>query len=881
MSTNETIDAIDFIECESERLDAPGAIQPFGFLLAFDRGTLRLTHASSSAFEALGPRKADWLGENLKEVLTFLGVDAKAVSHCFEISRKQGLMQPLTLAVHGRYADMVSAGPQHLLFERRISDFEISTQSALDEWKAALDLNLHEVEASTFEIAQKVSSQIRELIGFDRVMIYRFEADWSGEVIADSYEPDMPSYLGLHFPATDIPSQARKLYLTCRIREIADTSAPAISIEPKCRADDSAPLDLSPSVLRAISPYHLRYMQNLGIVSTLVLSLVADGKLWGLIACHHRRRRVLPLDLRNAASYAAERLSERLESIIYEKLHKSDEIVRGFIELIGNASKDDRDGIRPMLENAIIAADADGAVLISGENIVAMGATPKLDGVIQIVDKLPPHEEPFLLETPPALLYGCFGNSKGLAAVSLPTPQRSMLLLFREEFVRSVSWGGDPRRAAERDESTGKLSPRKSFAVWMETVRGRSKPWGLNAVKFLSAIVKSAIAKEISEKLASLENSNLFQEFSDIASIRLLLDGIPDPVILVRTAVDNVPVSMGANAQFRRAYLDNDETVEGRKLQSLLSHIRLSLPYEKIDQVVMATTWSHRDGLRDVEVQRSTLISSSIAGYQSKYEMLILRDRTKETRAERTKALALHYAEELGRAKSQLLANMSHELRTPLNAILGYAEMMALSTLGVLGHPKYVEYTQDIISAGRHLLDLIDRVLTAAQLDAGKRQIEEANVNLVEAVDAAVEWTRVATVARAPQIETLSPQGGVNVRGDQLALKQIAINLIANAVKFSGPNGVVRAVVALNPLGEPMLQVIDDGPGVSGEHAEGMFSEFQQGEEVYSRQHGGVGLGLAIVKALVDMHGGRVSLSNRAEGGAVATVVLPKHRLLH
>jgi signal transduction histidine kinase len=241
-------------------------------------------------------------------------------------------------------------------------------------------------------------------------------------------------------------------------------------------------------------------------------------------------------------------------------------------------------------------------------------------------------------------------------------------------------------------------------------------------------------------------------------------------------------------------------------------------------------------------------------------------------------AVAFEHALSEARAKAEFLANMSHELRTPLNAVLGYAEVMAGAMLGPHSNPKYGEYARDIRSAGTHLLDLIDRLLTVSQIEARKRSLAETRFDLSALADECAAWVAGQPGDLKPAITVETPSGPVDVFADATAMRQIAVNLIGNAAKFTPASGSVTVTAMVDNLGTPTLIVRDNGPGVPPDVIGDLFKPFRQGEGVYARRYGGVGLGLSIVKGLAELHGGTVRMTSREGVGTEVTVLLPASR---
>ena len=332
---------------------------------------------------------------------------------------------------------------------------------------------------------QAIATEVRDVIGFDRVMVYRFAPDGSGAVIAEARGSGINSFLGLHFPASDIPRQARVLYQANWIRNIPDARyAPAV-IVPPLNPLTGQPLDLSYSILRSVSPVHLQYLANMGVVASISLSLILRGQLWGLIACHHNTPRYLPHSLRDACELFAEMTSSHLNMKLIEadleaQLHKArihEELVRQ-ISLQGDISY----GLirnRPTLLDLIPAG---GVGLWFDGRLSAIGTTPAAAEVEALVNWLNATVEDGIFHTdclqalwPPA--QGFPDTASGLLALSVSRTPRDYVLWFRPELIQTVSWAGNPDKTADIGADRVNLTPRNSFAEWRETVRLHSSPW--------------------------------------------------------------------------------------------------------------------------------------------------------------------------------------------------------------------------------------------------------------------------------------------------------------------------------------------------------------------------------------------------------------------
>jgi two-component system cell cycle sensor histidine kinase PleC len=251
-------------------------------------------------------------------------------------------------------------------------------------------------------------------------------------------------------------------------------------------------------------------------------------------------------------------------------------------------------------------------------------------------------------------------------------------------------------------------------------------------------------------------------------------------------------------------------------------------------------------------------------------------DLARELEEARDEALRKRFeAETANASKTAFLANMSHELRTPLNAILGFSEIIAKECFGAVGSPRYVEYAGDIHSSGSHLLSLINDLLDVAKIEAGRMEIEPQPLDATKVFDTALKITSAKARERGQQlvidVEPAAPQ----LWADERALKQILINLVSNAVKFTPEGGRIEVVGSRARCGGFQIMVQDNGPGIPRDKLDKIFKPFSQVDNRYDRQGGGTGLGLALVRGLSELHGGRAWIESEHGHGCRAYVVLP------
>ena len=340
--------------CASEPIHLSGAIQPHGYLVSCRLPDWTITNVSANVEELTGAAPEAMLRRSLREFITDDVIQA--------IAETIGFSDP---GAPAQRAAVANIGPSAKLCE-------VSVHAAEGLVHIEIEPHVHGAgdrsptlvaQAMIARIAQgldeagfheRVAEQVRKLTGYDRVMVYRFRHDDSGEVVAESREPDMPSYLGLRYPASDIPPQARRLYLHSRIRVIPDARYRPVPILPD-RNPGGGPLDLSQLSLRSVSPVHLEYLANMGVAASMSISIVAGGRLWGLIACHHRTPRPVPAGIRAAADLFGLFVSMRVAAREQQEAARLEEEARGVRDTLAqrlSAASDPRLALPAELEEA-------------------------------------------------------------------------------------------------------------------------------------------------------------------------------------------------------------------------------------------------------------------------------------------------------------------------------------------------------------------------------------------------------------------------------------------------------------------------------------------------------------------------------------------------
>ena len=475
--------ALDLTNCDREPIHIPGAVQPHGVLLAVDERTGRIVQASENVGAVLGRDTAAVLHDRLEAAVGRGAAsriaqalrDAKgATGSIFVEIAVDGEPTGFDAIVHARGGvQIVELEPAQPSSSAELEHFFSIVRAAVEQLQRAADVD---------ELCDRLAEQFAIVAGFDRTMVYRFDRDWNGEVIAERRDPSLPPFLGLHYPASDIPRQARELYRRSVLRLIPDASYSPARLVPPNNPLSEAPLDLSDSVLRSVSPVHLQYLANMGVVASCSASLLKHGELWGLVALHHRTPRRLPYRVRVACEMLARTaglgitaLEDRGEFAYRMRLRALQP------SLLAAVAKDGSFEETVSSKALLDIADADGAAIKTEGEPLLTGVTPRLRDVRRLLRWLDDRSgtdpaEPFVTDAL-SLMNPDFADLKdmasGVLAVPLTTTKGGWIVWFRPEQERSVVWSGRPEKP--RDGET--LTPRTSFDAWRETVRERSRPW--------------------------------------------------------------------------------------------------------------------------------------------------------------------------------------------------------------------------------------------------------------------------------------------------------------------------------------------------------------------------------------------------------------------
>lgn len=492
---------VDVTNCDREPIHIPGSVQSHGFLAAVNNKDATIRYASENVNTFTGLEAAQVLGQSF----AWLMQEGKITSRSFTPSQITSYGQdtdfdainPILVELNGEpyYMLLHSSGEDLVLaeFEYRYPTLEVDLQRMVGISVSRI------LEGKTVhDILYNTARQVREIIGYDRVMVYQFHEDGHGEVIAEDVAESVDSFMGLHYPASDIPKQARELYLTNITRIIVDTDAPVAPLFTYhvTNGKEPQPLDLTHSTLRSVSPIHIQYLKNMGVAASFSVSLVSHGKLWGLIACHNLTPKFIEYKARDASKLLGQILSSSLEYRYDEESKEAVRLYRQAVdELAKNMQREENLGeaFEKNKDVVLQITEATGAAVVFEDQVFTVGTTPGEKDIRGIVEWLKQnitsqifHIENFSERNKSASQFTA--SASGMLACMLSKELGEYMLWFKPEQVRTVNWAGNPNKPVETDENgQQKISPRHSFSLWSQQMRNTSEPWSKAEI---SAVLK-------------------------------------------------------------------------------------------------------------------------------------------------------------------------------------------------------------------------------------------------------------------------------------------------------------------------------------------------------------------------------------------------------
>jgi diguanylate cyclase (GGDEF)-like protein len=860
-----------------------------------------VTHASANLSAILGCRAEAVLGQPLHQVIgeaACRGLQQVTPPDRVEPRQRVCLLpgptgETLQLRSYrsGRHL-CVDIEPMHPDTQRGLA---VSTlQSVLEIFKGA---------TSCGELCELAVRGLTTIAGYDRVMAYRFNKDGHGEVIAEACVAGLKPYLGQWYPAADIPPQARRQYLRQRVGAIVDSSYRPVLLLTDPALDDQAPLDLTHSELRSVSPIHCEYMRNMNTAASLTIGLAHGHDLWGMLVCHHTAARVVGPELRAVAD-----MMGQVVSLLLGSLGEAEALSARFKRMSILRALTDRLAAPVPLMDAFAAAEAEllslvdaaGAVLRLSGKVICLGRTPsppeaeralallqpKACGEVLAVDDLG-------LRYPD--LASCASEGSGALLLPLSGGADDAILWFRPELSQTIVWGGNPAQHATSDPVTERLSPRASFAAWKEIVTGHSAPWAevdLALARDLRSTVMMEVAKRTKAELFELRHYDLL---TGLPNRTLLQDHLAEAGRETGMTVSLVFIDLDGTKEINDAmgHAAGDALLieVARRLLAAAGPEKLVARLGGDEFVVLcrdpqpgAVDEFSEQIRRVIEVpfeifgrlcHVSSGIGIAVVDQSSEFDLVGATDIAMQ--AARITIAAKHKAEARRRKMETLgrtMGGVAHEINNMLQPITLLVQEVIDEEL-VIGEGK--QHLDIVLDCSKKARQIIGDMLAFSRPAVSTMEIHDPVALLHDSLPI-VQRAIPAGLMLSIRIEGRPPL----VRINRTTFVQILLNLAINAAAATDGQG--ELTIALEEdvrglgeagMGQPTsfvrLRVIDNGCGMDKATLDRAFEPFFTTKPVGQ----GTGLGLPVVYGLVREMGATIVLASEPGCGTTVTILIP------
>ena len=838
------------LRCEDEPIRVPGSVQQHGFFLLVDSGFEKVLVASENAERFLHQPLKLILGAQLDAIL---GREVLLALETVRNPRQKERPALVTYLGSFRIGDDQFSVMAHSIGSTFALEFEQQDRLVGAEMMNAIITNFVAALGrfqNSQDLCDALTEQIADLTGFDRVLLYNFDNEGHGTVLSEVNNGRLPSYLDLRFPGSDIPRQARELYVLNTTRIIPDADYKPSPLQGSTTRP-VAQLDLSLSVLRSVSPIHLQYMKNMGTAASMSVSIVLDGKLWGLVSCHHSSPKTVPYLIRSACDMLTKMAATQLTK--FQATTRLNEMVhfhsaqRDLLTVLAG----EQNYVAAMLKQPralLRITNAPGvAVLVDGE-FSYEGSVPDEASLEKLSQWLDADESRAVFAS---------GNlssvlpwtetirdvASGLLAVRISSVQRRYVLWFRPEVVSTVQWAGEPAKS----EADKQLTPRTSFSMWKEIVLGRSEPW--TAMEIDSATEFRAALTTIGLRRAE-EELELGQ-----ARFQQLTQALP---VKIFTADDEGTLTY----------------VSGRWLESGLQSTGLwfeQIPMHPDDAKVAASLW-YECVATGKSFETEIRLGTQEGGPESwNFARVVPFQRSGAARAgwigtlidlteSKEREMAMRMSEKLA-LTGRMTSVIAHEINNPLEAI---TNLMYLLRSEVQKDGAAAEYIGQVEGELERISGVTKQTLRWNRENKDQPEVFEVSLMVEDVLRlfAGKIRNRQLTVERAGQ-------DGLRGWGVMGQVRQVLANLVSNAIDAAPIGGkvVVRTLQHEHGFG---FAVQDNGTGMTALMQSRLFEPFFS-----TKGDLGNGLGLYISREIVERHKGQINVESNEVAGTVMTVMLP------
>lgn len=872
------------IPCEDEPIRIPGKIQPFSMIICFDDSDqARITHCSQNFSDALGLSPAQILNQPLadicgQEAFDFVRlapvdvIDQGKLRHTISL---QTLSDPIQVEIH-----IWKSSDHNILECEPIETIQNSSLPLQTEVSHAVTRMLHNT-SSTLEVCQILCDQLSQYLGFDRVVAYVFDESWNGQVIAETRMGQMPSLLNLHYPASDIPAQARELYCTKLLRYIPDTHYTPVDLVTL--STPQKPVDLSLANSRAISPIHLEYMRNMGLGSNISISIMNGNKLWGMMIAHHPTSKFIPSNLRQACLTLTElgalhivnhlRVAQgqrQLHSIrICQKILAS---AMQFRELLS--------ALKTHQEDLLDLTSAEGFCYVSSHDYYAFGKTPNQSWVREWLNWY--GQQPYndiecfdSLKNVYAKAEGIPTIASGAAVLRVQALVETYFIWFRPEVVNTITWAGDPEKPMTVTAAGKQYTPRTTFLAWKQTLHGVSMPWlphhRLAVEELRLQLQETLLSRE--ERIAHLSE--------ELYLLKHAIDASPHGVVLTNPHQEDNPI-VYANKGFLNMTGYSFSEIIGRNCRFLQGEDR-EQPFIQEIREAIAEERKVRGVLRNYRKDNSLFYNEiTLAPVFSSNDQLIhfvglqtdVTDRV-QAQAHQDELEAQLQQAQKNEAIGTLAGGIAHDMNNILAPVIGYIELAKLITS--TAQEKVHDHLDHALAGAERAKALVKQVLDFSR----KSVADKAVIQLANILDESLDFLRKTTRSDI-KIEGLIGSLPA-IYADPTQIQQVFLNIAINAIESMPAGGTLKIETFQQAANQNVVEgtdpdkaycgftITDTGTGIDNDHLSRIFEPFYTTKPKQTSS----GLGLSVAMGIVQTHGGTISVQSRPPRGSQFSVYLP------
>lgn len=849
--------------CEQEQIHIPGTIQPHGYLLVLN-DDFQIQKCSLN-FMALSGISPDKITQSYATDFTELRGLSLLKDKILE-----GALNPIryaTLAFKIGATDFNFNAIMHRSGEYLVLELEHDQEAEQEEIKRdfyqeimQFSLQLQKVQSQSV-LYEFVVRQIRSLTGFDRVKLYRFDQQWNGEVIAEDKALYMASYRGLHFPASDIPKQARALYSKNYIRLISDTGFSPVPIVPDDLNSDGEPVDLSFSCLRSVSPVHIEYLKNMGIGASMSISVMQNGRLWGLIACHHNKSLRISYPVRMAAELMAHTFSAFLSNFMQSDQQTDSQSRQAHIRELHSAiepTSNVMDLLKSKHTLILQAVKADGVYIRLGGKDFTFGLTPEVSFSQSLIKWLEENFEDQIfvsnsIARDTGLLVKGQSIASGAVAVPVSASMTDYMIWFRQERASEINWAGKPEKKVTQEKAGYRLTPRSSFALWKESQRGFSDAWSPEDLDAANNIAKLLLNKRYEDSLRQADHD--LQSILNNSSALVYITDVHGCILRMNDSYLEL--------------LDKDgEEVQGEHYSNVFEKEFASAISKQQTQVLDEQKSVTFDSSAQIGEQEYHFITVHFPLYDPNHDVYALCSISTDVTA------LLYTQHELKRSNKELervAFVASHDLQEPIRMIGNFTSLLKDEYFDKKLDDTAKEYVNFMLHSAERMRVLIQDLLQYSRV--GEDEGQPSLINTSERLAEVLDQIDLGKTGKNADIQIPAQLPHIMMKAEHFDC--VMQNLITNGIKYSSSTRAPEIKVTFEDVPDRWrFSVADNGIGIKTEYHKKVF-------EIFQRLHGkseyeGSGIGLALCARIVDRYEGEIWLESEIDKGSTFIFEIPK-----